>query len=191
MGDIRSMVGGTNVGARRLLELIDKYGLEQLEDLVRELSGLYRAAYSQRDRQNSRGHLPRFLRDRGRRHRSRQDLYRARRGYGQRLRLSLRFHRHGPAGARRNQCRFFAVDFRRDVRLAMLPGAVDSDERGLLPPADLYAAARHHGQSAASGRLQRADGDGASGDRRGLPGALPGLCETRPSPPRATSMCTP
>lgn len=37
MGDIRSMVGGTNVGARRLLELIDKYGLEQLEDLVREL----------------------------------------------------------------------------------------------------------------------------------------------------------
>lgn len=37
MGDIRSMVGGTNVGARRLLELIDKYGLEQLESLVREL----------------------------------------------------------------------------------------------------------------------------------------------------------
>ncbi|MGO9058462.1 MAG: hydantoinase B/oxoprolinase family protein [Candidatus Binataceae bacterium] len=37
MGDIRSMVGGTNVGARRLLELIDKYGLDQLEDLVREL----------------------------------------------------------------------------------------------------------------------------------------------------------
>jgi N-methylhydantoinase B len=37
MGDIRSMVGGTNVGARRLLELIDKYGLEQLENLVGEL----------------------------------------------------------------------------------------------------------------------------------------------------------
>jgi N-methylhydantoinase B len=37
MGDIRSMVGGTNVGARRLVELIDKYGLEQLQGLVREL----------------------------------------------------------------------------------------------------------------------------------------------------------
>ncbi len=37
MGDIRSMVGGTNVGARRLMELIDKYGLEQLEALVRDL----------------------------------------------------------------------------------------------------------------------------------------------------------
>ncbi len=37
MGDIRSMVGGCNVGARRLVELIDKYGLEQLHGLVREL----------------------------------------------------------------------------------------------------------------------------------------------------------
>jgi N-methylhydantoinase B len=37
MGDIRSMVGGTNVGARRLAELIDKYGLEQLQALVRDL----------------------------------------------------------------------------------------------------------------------------------------------------------
>ncbi len=37
MGDIRSMVGGTNVGARRLLELIDKYGLERLQTLVGEL----------------------------------------------------------------------------------------------------------------------------------------------------------
>ncbi len=37
MGDIRSMVGGTVVGAKRLLELIDKYGLEKLETLIREL----------------------------------------------------------------------------------------------------------------------------------------------------------
>ena len=37
MGDIRSMVGGTNVGAKRLLELIDKYGLAELEELVGEL----------------------------------------------------------------------------------------------------------------------------------------------------------
>ena len=37
MGDIRSMVGGCNVGARRLVELIDKYGLEQLQIQVREL----------------------------------------------------------------------------------------------------------------------------------------------------------
>jgi N-methylhydantoinase B len=37
MGDIRSMVGGTIVGAKRLLELIDKYGLEQLESLIGEL----------------------------------------------------------------------------------------------------------------------------------------------------------
>ena len=37
MGDIRSMVGGTNVGAKRLLELIDKYGLTELEELVSEL----------------------------------------------------------------------------------------------------------------------------------------------------------
>jgi N-methylhydantoinase B len=37
MGDIRSMVGGTNVGAKRLLELIDKYGLAELEELVKEL----------------------------------------------------------------------------------------------------------------------------------------------------------
>jgi N-methylhydantoinase B len=37
MGDIRSMVGGTNVGARRMVELIDKYGLEELQALVREL----------------------------------------------------------------------------------------------------------------------------------------------------------
>ncbi len=37
MGDIRSMVGGTIVGAKRLLELIDKYGLEQLQSLIAEL----------------------------------------------------------------------------------------------------------------------------------------------------------
>ena len=37
MGDIRSMVSGTIVGAKRLQELIDKYGLEQLEGLIREL----------------------------------------------------------------------------------------------------------------------------------------------------------
>ena len=37
MGDIRAMVGGTNVGAKRLVELIDKYGLEHLLVLIREL----------------------------------------------------------------------------------------------------------------------------------------------------------
>jgi N-methylhydantoinase B len=34
MGDIRAMVAGINVGARRLQELVEKYGLEKLQELV-------------------------------------------------------------------------------------------------------------------------------------------------------------
>lgn len=37
MGDIRAMVAGTSVGARRVVELIDRYGLDELLDLVTAL----------------------------------------------------------------------------------------------------------------------------------------------------------
>ncbi len=150
MGDIRSMVGGTNVGARRLLELIDKYGLEQLEDLVRELLD-----YTERLTRSEIAKIPA-----GTYHGSyviEDDGIVPDKTYTVRVAVTVKgsechFDFTGTDPQARGAINAAFSQSISGVMFALrcFLEPVDSDERGLLPAADLYPAARHHGKSAAA-----------------------------------------
>jgi N-methylhydantoinase B len=141
IGDIRAMVAGNHVGARRLAELIEKYGAERLLEICGELidytevltrreiakipSGVYEGSYLIEED----GVVP-------------DKTYRVV-SYDRWLRLSHRLHRYRSAGPRTDQCGHVADHVGSDLRAALFHGPVDSGQRGMLPAPARHPSRRH------------------------------------------------